>query len=62
MPEKTKKKTEEPIQEKEKEKEIVFVCKFCGETKPLSELVIIRHYYPLVSSCKNCSKMTKNST
>ncbi len=57
MPEKTKKKVAEPA----KEKEIVFVCKFCGETKPLSELVVMRHFYPLVSSCKDCAKATRNS-
>jgi hypothetical protein len=39
-----------------KDPEIVFKCKFCGETKPLAELVIIRHYYPQLSSCRACSK------
>jgi hypothetical protein len=37
-------------------KEIVFTCKSCGETKPLSELVVIRHYFPQISACKICAR------
>lgn len=56
MPAKTKKTAEIP-----KDKEIFFVCKFCGETKPLSEMVVIRHFFPQVPSCKECSKDTISS-
>lgn len=56
MSERTPKKTTQPA----KEKEIVFICKFCGETKPLSEMVVMRHYYPPVSACKECAKAVRN--
>jgi|WetSurMetagenome_2_1015567.scaffolds.fasta_scaffold604959_1 hypothetical protein len=35
---------------------IVFTCKFCGETKPLSELVIIKNYFPQLSACNVCAR------
>ena len=64
MPGKTKKKAtvtaKETAPEKPREKEIVFVCKFCGKTKPLSDMVIMRNLYPQVASCKECSKATKS--
>jgi hypothetical protein len=37
-------------------KEIIFKCKFCGESKPLSELVVIRTFYPQLSACKVCAR------
>jgi hypothetical protein len=72
MPGKTKKQAAEPAKETPKEpikqappeiaevKEIFFVCKFCGKPKPLGELIMIRHLYPQVSSCKECARVTKN--
>ncbi len=64
MPEKTKKKVTDTAKTEKtaKGEETVFVCKFCGETKPLSELVVLRQYYPLISCCKKCAKTTKSST
>jgi hypothetical protein len=53
MPAKAKKQTPE--------KEIVFVCKFCGKTKPLSDMVVLRHFYPQITTCKECAKDTKSS-
>jgi transcription elongation factor Elf1 len=55
MSDKSEKKTVHP----EKAKELMFNCKFCGERKPISELVILRRYYPVLSSCKECSKGPK---
>jgi hypothetical protein len=37
-------------------KEVTFKCKFCGQTKPLGELVLLRQYFPQLSSCKECAK------
>jgi hypothetical protein len=37
-------------------KEIVFTCKSCGETKPLSELVILQHFFPQIAVCKVCAR------
>ena len=37
-------------------KEIFFKCKFCGQTKPFCELVVLRQYYPQLSACKDCAK------
>lgn len=55
--EKTAKKTQEIVQKKE----VFFTCKYCGETKPLVELVIMRQYFPTISSCKACAKATRNA-
>jgi hypothetical protein len=60
MPAKPKKKTSEKVKEKipekSKAKEINFVCKFCEKTWPLSDMVVLRHFYPQVTSCKECAK------
>ena len=37
-------------------KAIVFKCNFCHETKPFSELVVLRHYFPQISVCQDCSR------
>jgi hypothetical protein len=42
--------------------EINFKCKCCGETKPLSDLVVMRQYYPAVSVCKVCARGSKNTS
>jgi|WetSurMetagenome_2_1015567.scaffolds.fasta_scaffold192018_2 hypothetical protein len=36
--------------------EIIFKCKICGESKPLSDLVVIKHFYPQISACKVCAR------
>ena len=38
-----------------------FKCKFCGESKPLEELVILRQYFPQISVCKACSIAASNA-
>jgi hypothetical protein len=40
------------------EKEVVFKCHFCGATRPLSDLVVIRHYYPNITACSACARGT----
>jgi hypothetical protein len=42
-------------------KETIFVCKFCGETKPLVELVIMQQFFPPIAACKTCAKATRNA-
>lgn len=44
-----------PIQT-EKPKRIMFKCQFCGENKPLLDLIMLRQYYPVISACKDCAK------
>lgn len=41
-------------------KEIFFKCKFCGQSKPFAELVVLRQYFPQLSSCKECAKCQPN--
>jgi transcription elongation factor Elf1 len=55
MPEKTEKKITQP----EQRKPIMFKCQFCGEEKPLADLVMMRQYYPLMAACKSCSNGPK---
>jgi hypothetical protein len=43
-----------------KEKEITFTCRFCGETKPFSEMVIQTRYFPLLTSCRVCDTAMQN--
>ena len=73
MPAKAKKKTTEKLIEKipekskqkpvakAKKKEITFVCKFCEQIRPLSDMVVLRNYYPQITSCKECAKDKKSS-
>jgi transcription elongation factor Elf1 len=55
--EKAAKKSPEIVQQKE----VNFTCKFCGEIKPLVELVVMRQFFPAISSCKACAKATRNA-
>ncbi len=57
VPEKSKEKTAD----KARKKEITFVCKFCEQARPLSDMVVLRNYYPQVTSCKDCAKDKKSS-
>ena len=36
--------------------EITFVCKFCGQSKPLSELTLQTRFFPVLTSCRECEK------
>lgn len=40
---------------------IFFKCKYCAETKPLDELVVLRQYFPQISVCKACSIALSNA-
>ena len=57
MPEKS----ENNAVETDKDKEFIFVCKFCGETKPFCDLVVMSQFFPPISSCKACAKATRNT-
>jgi transcription elongation factor Elf1 len=61
MPEKATRKSKEKEDQSPKEKEIFFKCRFCGKTRPLSELVVMRQYFPQMSACKTCARGVKNS-
>ena len=39
-----------------KGKEITFKCKFCEESKPLDEMVVLTRYFPPVITCRDCEK------
>ncbi len=45
----------------ETNKEIYFKCKSCGENKLLSELVVMRQFFPPISVCQACSKGSSKS-
>ena len=34
--------------------EVTFVCKFCGQAKPLSELTLQTRFFPVLTSCLSC--------
>ena len=36
-------------------KAITFKCRFCGEVKPYSEMVIMPRYFPPLAACRSCS-------
>ncbi len=59
--EKVTEKSTEKATDKAKKKEITFVCKFCEQTRPLSDMVVLRNFYPQVTSCKDCAKDKKSS-
>ena len=57
MPEKK----ESPAGQKDVQ-EITFKCKFCGEQKPLREMVLMKQYFPQMAACKECSRATRTET
>jgi len=36
--------------------ETTFVCKFCGESKPLSELTLQTRFFPVLTACRACER------
>ena len=51
---------ETPVKTDGAEKEITFKCRFCGETKPFSEMVLQTRYFPVLTSCRACDKDLQN--
>ena len=43
-------------------KELSFKCRFCGQTKPYVELVVLDQYFPKISVCKECAKGTREES
>ncbi|MDO8687487.1 MAG: hypothetical protein Q7K41_02740 [Dehalococcoidales bacterium] len=39
-----------------KAKEVTFKCKFCEESKPLNEMVVLTRYFPPMVACRACEK------
>ena len=54
--------TAKPERIAENSPDVMFKCPFCGETKPLKELVVMRHYYPQVPACRDCARGTPKSS
>lgn len=51
-----KKKVALKTKETSKTKEITFNCKFCEQSKPLTEMVVLTRFFPPVVVCKDCEK------
>ena len=43
-----------------KSADFTFTCKFCGETKPLNELILMREYFPPMPACGACAVKNKS--
>ncbi|GAI22265.1 unnamed protein product [marine sediment metagenome] len=37
-------------------KELTFMCKFCGEHKPLSEMRVLTRFFPYIVACQDCER------
>jgi hypothetical protein len=37
-------------------KPVFFTCKFCGESKPLGDLVVVRRFFPQLAACSECAR------
>jgi len=42
--------------ESEKYQQVTFKCRFCGEIKPLQEMVRMTRFFPPVVACSGCAK------
>ena len=38
------------------EKSTTFICRFCGQTKPLDEMILQTRFFPVLTSCRDCEK------
>ena len=38
-------------------KEITFTCRFCGETKPINEMILQTRFFPVLTSCRACERI-----
>ena len=56
MPAKKEKTTVTKVKESKAAAEATFICKFCEQTKPISEMTVIARFFPAVSACKDCGK------
>ncbi len=36
--------------------EIIFTCKFCGESKPIGEMILQTRFFPVLASCRACDR------
>jgi transcription elongation factor Elf1 len=46
----------ESAEAKEKNKEVTFKCKYCGQQKPVSEMRMITRFFPVLIACRDCEK------
>jgi len=42
------------------QQEITFRCKYCGESKPIAEMVVMKQYFPQLVACRTCSVSIRN--
>ena len=48
--------TETDKDKKPETKELTFKCKFCGESRPLSEMVTLPGFFPPIVACRACER------
>lgn len=36
-------------------KETTFTCRYCGEEKPLTDMVVLSRFFPPVTVCRGCA-------
>ncbi|MDO8568474.1 MAG: hypothetical protein Q7R57_07150 [Dehalococcoidales bacterium] len=53
---KTQKSAEAKVPETKDEKPITFLCKFCGQTKPVTQMAILTIFSPPLTACRECEK------
>ena len=53
---KTTKKLDKKQAEVAKKEEIAFKCRFCGETKSITEMRILTRFFPQIVACRDCEK------
>lgn len=47
---------EKKATKEQSDSEITFVCKFCGKSKPLSEMTLQTRFFPVLTACRECEK------
>ena len=50
----------EKVTREKAESEITFLCKFCGKSKPLSEMTLQTRFFPVLTACRECEKALQN--
>lgn len=40
--------------------EITFFCKFCGKSKPLSEMTLQKRFFPVLTACRECERVLQS--
>lgn len=51
-------KVEDKAGEKESQK-ITFKCSFCGQFKPLGDMMILTRFFPRLVACRDCERQLR---